>query len=92
MKDRYRLIGNDLIIDTFADNTSNQFKKGYLLPYPFEDEDVKWNDYVAKIKNEEDLAAAKIKEQEEAEVKVNDFMFKNKKISWNINILYLLIL
>lgn len=40
MKDRYRLIGNDLIIDTFADNTSNQFKKGYLLPYPFEDEDV----------------------------------------------------
>ena len=33
----------------------------------FEDEDVKWNDYVAKIKNEEDLAAAKIKEQEKAE-------------------------
>ena len=32
------------------------------------------------------------KEQEEAEVKVNDFMFKNKKISWNINIIYLLIL
>lgn len=40
MKDRYRLIGNDLIIDTFADNTSNQFKEGYLLPYPFEDNDV----------------------------------------------------
>lgn len=40
MKDRYRLIGNDLIIDTFADNTSNQFKKGYLLPYPFEDKDI----------------------------------------------------